>query len=763
MYSGDFGLRSFIMKLDLENKSTHPVASQIPDNLWVSIFPNSLEEEELLIAQKPLNEFDPDIDLSRDTDLPLRPSCAFILLLISSPNASAEQLISWGREKLDLPLEEIFRLSSAMGRCDILILIKNTVSLQEFLAMLQSRKYAALYLPIENGHLSILNWFKEINVFTQLPNAIFYISQTQALHNAALNNKLETLQSFQAINSEAKSAIHKVTEAKKFILNMVERDHLRILEWVEKDFGSSLDFFLVWRDDLVRQVFLLMGENAQLDLLNFFKQARPAVFQKNSNLTFLAAIGKGRVEVLDWFKKEEPESLQPIVRAAIGACNSFPRALAKGHLSVMQWLAKEYPEYFTSVVQKFDFITAARTNNNEFHLPLLQWLMQTIPKIFERILKKDDYALFRIAAEPCARLKGSNIIRNNDLAAAQWFLLYPPCFAYAEMNGHEYGELVAEFSGKILKEVHQESESFQMERPDQLFDLPDPTKAQQAFYVLRYLIRKNKRYLDNELQFLLNIPAVRALAHQSINGGMSNELFRLARIQNNRFAMQMLFSIEEVSALARKNNFYRQDLIQEAKNYQRAKKLPSNEDFDRENEVVRRYKPLMQQKGVNNLMSLLRVKLVQRYNQQPAMFINKENVQITLPADPQQLPLHEWSKADYQSALRAYAQHPDYEAWHYLFTCNPWFHANESNYQHQQSFEWQSTILIYFLLAMETESEILADYTIESQVNNLDTSKQRVFEPSRNDTTPGMLSFLHSEPQKSIPEFSNLLENNPPQ
>jgi hypothetical protein len=91
----------------------------------------------------------------------------------------------------------------------------------------------------------------------------------------------------------------------------------------------------------------------------------------------------------------------------------------------------------------------------------------------------------------------------------------------------------------------------------EVFNITDPEQAKICFYLMRNLVRRNDRALDDDLRFLLSIPAVKALAHQEVTPGRPNELIRFALTTNNQEAASILLTIPAVRELAEQHDYYR--------------------------------------------------------------------------------------------------------------------------------------------------------------------------------------------------------------
>src|SRR5438045_4127531 len=124
------------------------------------------------------------------------------------------------------------------------------------------------------------------------------------------------------------------------------------------------------------------------------------------------------------------------------------------------------------------------------------------------------------------------------------------------MHVHEYVDIIALFIEHRLAALHQQSLTISAE---EVFDIANPGQAKLCFYIIRHLIRLNNRQFDDELRFLLTIPAVKALAHCPVTPNQPNELVRRALSTNNQEAAAILLNLPEGRAVAAQKDYYRQD------------------------------------------------------------------------------------------------------------------------------------------------------------------------------------------------------------
>jgi hypothetical protein len=100
--------------------------------------------------------------------------------------------------------------------------------------------------------------------------------------------------------------------------------------------------------------------------------------------------------------------------------------------------------------------------------------------------------------------------------------------------------------------------TFEESNPEAIFDITEK-QATNYFYIIRNLIRRNDEALSDDIRFLLEIPAVKALVHTDVTPGEENELLRLALSVENQNAAEILLTIPAVRALAQQNDYYREE------------------------------------------------------------------------------------------------------------------------------------------------------------------------------------------------------------
>ena len=322
---------------------------------------------------------------------------------------------------------------------------------------------------------------------------------------------------------------------------------------------------------------------------------------------------------------------------------------------------------------------------------------------------------------------------TRQLSVLNRLLEFPSVFAWAELHDREYGEkFIYLFVYEQIATLRAENIALETTHPQAIFDVTSPEKAKFCFYILRNLIRRNDPTLQDDMQFLINIPSVKALLHTELTPRESNELLRLALSRGNQPAVEMLLNVPAVRELAEQNNFYRREargalnIEALAQNRESSMTALTTGEQNRLSEAQKRYQPIIQERGVGNVMSSLRETLQSHYEMHPAQFQTSDGRTIHLP-----FHWKDWEKerknynADTQArALQAYYQHKVHTAWRYLLKPNTWM-ASDALYVNRDSRggwstfeEYQPLIAMLFLAASDKDVLPCDGYTLETRVEH---------------------------------------------
>lgn len=396
---------------------------------------------------------------------------------------------------------------------------------------------------------------------------------------------------------------------------------------------------------------------------------------------------------------------------------AYKYAASNGYLSTLKHLEAKAPDLIQEMIKAENFY-AYRYAAARGHFKILQHLEKITPDLISAMIKANNFYAFCKSAQ------------NNHIEISHWmFSKSSNCFAYAEMHTNEYKTIIELFIEQQLKILHHNAIHIP---PNHIFNIIEPEQTKICFYIIRNLIRHNDRTQDDEIRFLLNIPSVKALAHDEVTTGQPNELIRLALTIGNQEAATILLNIPKVRKHTEENDFYRSeingqlDLSQLAKNQESSMVALTHGEQKRLNQVLQHYLPILKLQGVTNLINNFQEQLKQRYKNNPAFIVNEKQIRITLPMDFYTLQTLNFSKNEYQQALEAYYQHKDHTAWRYLQKPNPWIdpeafyvYLNVKTNERWSSFEeYQPLIALFWLAACDESIPPTDDHTLETRLNH---------------------------------------------
>lgn len=266
-------------------------------------------------------------------------------------------------------------------------------------------------------------------------------------------------------------------------------------------------------------------------------------------LVFYVNAITGRLDILKILKKNKPDVVKDLFH--MGEADPHTYKFGCMHIKVLKWFKITFLDDFEYIfhANNYDFFNQACTYGQ---IETLEWITKLLePNLLNQLITRSDFVIY------------FHVLKKGSFESAYWLLKNLSCFAFAESHFAEASKLcVTSFVQSQLDSLHKDS----TQNRDQVFDITDSTRAQFCFYMLRNLIRRNDRSLDSELQFLLSIPAVRALAHKELSSQKPNELIQLALANGNIEAAEQLMLIEDVKNLTMHNNFYH-DYLQAGPNF----------------------------------------------------------------------------------------------------------------------------------------------------------------------------------------------------
>jgi hypothetical protein len=665
------------------------------------------------------------------------------------------------------PKPEFFKDAAACGHLEVLRLIESKVAPERFQKMIVSCDYYAFIWAAQYGHLEILHFF-ESKVTPDILQKLIAANGFAALHSATMFGQLGVVRYLES----------KLTP--KLFQEMIVKDdydvfrlaastgNLVMFRYFESKIKQDKRLF---HKMIAANDFAVFGEAAQnghlVILLYLESKITPGLLPKmiaaKDFNVFRYVAQNGHLEVLRYL---ESKVTADIVQKMIKAKNfdAFKSAAEQGHLEVLRYLESKAPELLQNMIEEEAFYAYQYAAKNG-HLEVLRYLESKVrPERLQAMVATNQFS----ALSGATQYKHHHVINH--------LLQFSAVFAYAEQHVSEYRDAyIAPLITETLENLHAQRHAFESALPNAVFNLEDDDQSHFLFYVLRHLIRINNPEHRDEIQFLLDIPSVKSLAHTEVTPNMSNELLRLALSVGNQEAAALLLNIPEVRTLAEQNDFYRAeqqgqlDLRRLAQDSESAMIALSQGEQQRLQAATARYQPKIHEAGVASIIGDLRTTLKNRYDEHPATL-----GELTLPfrwTDFQALNLAE---PDYTQALKAYYQHPNHSAWRYLAKPNPWMHKqaayvyiNEEQTERWSTFEeYQPLIAMLFCAAQDKEIPAEDGYTLESRLELFIKELALIgrahnWDETRHKTDAEGIVVLDDEDMPTEEEFDNLEGDRP--
>jgi len=476
------------------------------------------------------------------------------------------------------------------------------------------------------------------------------------------------------------------------------------------------------------------------------------MIEENDYTAYVNSAKNGYLNIIEYLEATLPHQLQEMIKA--DDYGAFQNAAQYGHLRILEHLVAKAPDQLQEMIETDDY--GAFKNAAQYgHLDILKYLEAKAPGKLQEIITQDNYALFENAVknghldilkylEEYAPDKLQGMIEAgirslswahdaHHLNVVKHLLSYSRVFNHVEQHEHEYGEQYTHpFIAKKLNTLRTQKAALEQENPNAVFDIQNEDEAKVVFYMIRNLIRQNPPDCRDDLIFLLEIPAVKALAHTEVTEGIPNELLRLTLTQGNRMAAELLLNIPAVRELAEQHQFYgdevrgRLDLSALARDRESSMTALTQGEQQRLQEMLKRYEPLLTAQGTENITKDLRQMLETRYKKNSATIL-VDGEAIPLPLDWPAFKALNLTDDKREMALRAYYQHKDHSAWRYLSKPNPWMHEAasyvyvnpDSPTERWSTFEeYLPLISVLFLAAADKETPAINGYTLDARIEH---------------------------------------------
>ena len=274
----------------------------------------------------------------------------------------------------------------------------------------------------------------------------------------------------------------------------------------------------------------------------------------------------------------------------------------------------------------------------------------------------------------------SSAVSNRRWNIVAKLLNYPSVFSHADSHYHEYAECMHAFISLKLDILREKKYRAETINPHTVFDIQDRNDVQLCGCIIQTMIRRNDPSLRDDIQFLMNIPAVRKLMKNTRIIDVSNEISCLTSGESNRL-----------------------------------------------NKALAHYQPLIRDLSIENIFTALYEQLKDNYRTSPAKIKMDNGAILVLPLtweEFQQLPL---TMSERKCALKAYYKHTNHTALRYLSKPNHWMAINASyvevdsihqDYRWSTFEEYKPLIALFYLAASDENIPSIDGHTVESRVNN---------------------------------------------
>lgn len=438
---------------------------------------------------------------------------------------------------------------------------------------------------------------------------------------------------------------------------------------------------------------------------------------------FTNAADYDRLDVMNFFIELMPDNKNDMVSA--GDYAAFRLAALHGRIDILKYLLDISPDQVLDMVRASDYggFSSAAQNG---HLDMMNRIMALAPNEIPKMINT-------LSELNCHKFE--NILSSEHHTVINQLLQFPVLFAYTELHDEENGEAyVYPFVALKLNELHAQQTAALSASSPYPFDLENPQEIELCFFILRNLIRRNNNQYLDEIQFLLSIPAVRAIAHQEVTPNQANELLKLALTLENKEIVRLLLTVPAIRELAEKHEFYHDeiqnglDLNIVAHDLESAMTALTPMEQHHLDKAQQHYDSLLAARGIAEIIDSLRAELTSLYLAHPAVILVNEQ-RITLPIDWEGFNALQLTGATRQEALKAYYQNKYHTALRYLSRPNHWIDPSASFTEKDTTTgeKWASFepyLPLISLLWVAVKDQTMApddDNTFEGRVENFIT------------------------------------------
>ena len=609
-----------------------------------------------------------------------------------------------------------FRKAAANGHLDVMKRLRELAP-DQVQAMIKADDYAAFRDAASHGHLAVIEWLRELapdRVQVMIQAVQYFAYRFASGRHPAVMERLIAWSAPETVSNMIKA------NGRNFVRDSGLFDIMdRLVEIApnqlkaiipEENYALFRQAAFDGRLAVMEQLIALVPDQVQ------------AMIQANKYAAFVEAAGNGHLAVMERLMELAPDQVQAMIKA--GDYYAFVEAAGHGHLAVMERLMELAPDQVQAMIKAGDYYAFVEAAGHG-HLAVMERLIgQSTPYRVQEMIQADDYAAFR------------NAVDNGHTNVIHYLLTFPNMLAWAERHEHEYGSrCVYPFVNEQLQSLRTQKSALETENPNAVFDI-DAEKAKLCFFMLRNLIRRNDASVNDDIRFLLNIPAVKSIVHTQVTPAGPNELLRLAMTTDrNPEAAGILLTIPAVRRQAEQNHFYRhevrggldlQALAQDRESSMRALSIGEQKRLDR---TFKRYQPMLEEAGgVEAVFQSFIDVLNARYQARPAQIRTGNGRDIALPVTRGEfnhlfnaLQLSEETR---ERARLAYYQHKDHTALRYVSRPNAWMADHAAFVNRDSSGRWSTfeeykpLISMLWLAATDTDIVPTDGYTVETRINH---------------------------------------------
>ncbi|WP_115705708.1 ankyrin repeat domain-containing protein [Legionella sainthelensi] len=483
------------MYFSIKTKKQHPQARLISEALWAEIFKSdSIPDLIIPWMSMPYEELKKELTPMSAK----KKEKAWIAIACSHPEMENQELIEIG-EKLGLNASEMLNLAVMLGDSP-----KHLVLLE---SLFRQETYS--------------NWFFKHSSL-RMQRAI------QCRHLNTLKYLIGTVNSFENF---FRGIIESFTN-----VHLSLKDYLMGI--IQSMIPSSRLYYVIAEGDFA--VFRSAAKYGNIDFLKYqVKQVsgklQDMIAAENFG-AFRDAAKNGHLGVLTYLEEKAPDMLPDMITA--GNFYAFEWAASNGHLHVLKYLEEKASDKLQDMIEA-DHFYAFQWAVMHDHLNVVKYLVEKTPERVHDMIAVDDFNAFEWA------------VSYGHHSMVHYLLNNPTVFAHAETSQNGFFDRYIElFVVQKMTALRTQQQQAKTDNMDIIFDVIDPNEAKLLFYIARNLIRRNDQRLSDDLCFLLDIPAVKALAHTELTPDQSNELLRLALFVDNQQATTILLNIPEIRFLA---------------------------------------------------------------------------------------------------------------------------------------------------------------------------------------------------------------------